>query len=138
MDIGSLVCYGTMALLILVPATVIWLINRRSGISLVNILPLKIKEFERINPGLKIITAGATNARMVKSDQKPRDGIGWAVSRRSVLILSKEGLHCGKWFLPLNTITEATLIKTLTVYILKVGTSDDTYYQFGLKKDPAW
>jgi hypothetical protein len=139
MEGSNLLCYSTLALiLIIIPATVIWLAIRRSGASLVNIVPLKVRQFKRKNPDLQIITAGATKARKMKSDRKPRYGLGWAVARRSVLFLSEDGLHCGNWFLPLHTISEATLIKAPVGYILKVSTSDDHFYQFGLKRNPSW
>jgi hypothetical protein len=135
---GYSLCYGTMAFLIIVPTTVIWLLTRRSGASLFNHVPTKVKQFERKNPELQLITAGATKARMMKSDRKTRPGLGWAMARRSVLFLSEDGLHCGNWFIPLSTITEATLIKTPTGAILKVSTIDDHFYQFGLRSNPAW
>ncbi len=134
----DLACWGQLALISLIPATVIWLLSRRTGASLVNIVPLRVKEFEQNNPDRQIIIAGATKARKLKSDRSPRYGLGWAVSRRSVLFLTEDGLHCGNWFLPLNTITEATIIKTPAEEILKVGTSSDQYYQFGLKNCSAW
>jgi hypothetical protein len=138
MEDGFFLCYGTLAFLIIVPTTVIWLLTRRSGASLFNHVPTKVKQFERKNPDLQLITAGATKARMMKSDRKTRPGLGWAMARRSVLFLSEDGLHCGNWFIPLNTIAEATLVKTPTGAILKVRTIEDYYYQFGLMSNPAW
>ncbi len=138
MEDGYFLCYGTMAFLIIVPTTVIWLLTRRSGTSLFNHVPTKVKQFERKNPDLQLITAGATKARMMKSDCKTRPGLGWAKARRSVLFLSEDGLHCGNWFIPLNIIAEATLVKAPTGVILKVSTRDDLYYHFGLKSNPAW
>jgi len=135
----DLVCWGQLALLILVPTTVIWLLSRRSGSSLMNIVPMKVNRFKQDNPDLQIIVAGSTKARKLKSDQKPRPiGLGWVMAGRSVLILSEDGLHFGNRFLPLSTISDATLLKAPTVDILKVSTTDDEYYQFGLKNDPAW
>ena len=135
---GYSLCYGTLAFLIIVPTTVIWLLTRRSGASLFNHVPTKSKQFVRKNPELQLITAGATKARMIKSDRKVRPGLGWVMARRGVLFLSDDGLHCGNWFIPLNTVAEATLVKTPTGAILKVSTTDEKYYQFGLKSDPAW
>jgi hypothetical protein len=104
----------------------------------VNIVPLKANQFKRKNPHLQLITAGATKARKLTRDLEPRYGVGWIMSRRSVLFLSDQGLHCGNWFIPLNTITEAKLIKTPAGNILKVATTEEDFYQFGLNRNKKW
>jgi hypothetical protein len=106
--------------------------------NLLYLVPLKVKRLKRKNPDIEVFAAGAAKARKIKGDHKPRYEFGWAAARRSVLILASDGLHCGNWFVPLNTISEATLIKVAGGAVLKVSTTDEKYYQFGLQYDPAW
>lgn len=106
--------------------------------NLLYLVPLKIKRFERKNPNEQVILAEAAKAREMNEDSKPGFGFGWAFARRNVLILATDGLHCGNWFIPLSSISDATMIRAATGAILKIRTIDMKHYQFGLNYDTAW
>lgn len=53
-------------------------------------------------------------------------------------MLTTKNLRCGDWIIPLSSIQEATLLHISGGSVLKVSTSDDCHYQFGLQRNPAW
>lgn len=111
---------------------------KRSFVNLLFSVTSKVEKFERNNPNLKVIVAGATKARKTEEDSEPRYDIGWARSRRSVLILASDGLHCGDWFIPLTDIQDSRLLRISGGLLLKVSTVSGFFYQFGLQYDPMW
>ena len=112
---------------------------------LVNIFfltPLAVSRYIKKNPNEKIIVAGGCKARRFKEDKEVRSEVGWAVSRRSNLILTDKNLACGDWIIPINSISEAILLRVRSffakAFVLKIKVQDGMFYQFGLQYDPNW
>lgn len=66
----------------------------------------------------------------------------WITARRGAFILTTEKLVCGSWHIPLSTIKVAQLpyinLGTTCGLVLKVATTEEDHYQFGLQYDPVW
>lgn len=101
----------------------------------------QVEQYRAKNGNVPVLAAGATKARKLDEDEEIRSGIGWATSRRAVLMLTNEKLICGSWEIPLASIKDAQLLRVKSLFakalILKVA-AEDGYYQFGLQYDPAW
>ena len=70
-----------------------------------------------------------------------RRSFNWVVSRRAILRVFDDALECGDWRIPYDTIDEAVLFSTWSMfipcYVLRVST-DGTLYQFGLNPGSFW
>ena len=57
-------------------------------------------------------------------------------------MLTDKKIVCGKWTIPLDTISIAQLIKINSLFgdgqVLKVQTTDDKNFQFGMQLNPEW
>jgi hypothetical protein len=57
-------------------------------------------------------------------------------------MLTDKKIICGKWTIPLDTIAAAQLVKINSLFgggqILKIHTTDDKNYQFGMQINPKW
>ena len=102
------------------------------------LVPLQVNKFRKQHPNEEVLIADATKARKVKSNEDAQYEMGWATARRSILILTTQGLYCGDWSIPLSTVQEATLLQIPSGSILKVSTQDGSHYQFGMQRNPAW
>ena len=102
------------------------------------LVPLQVNKFRRQHPNEEVLIADATKTRKVKSNEEAQYEMGWATARRSILILTTQGLYCGDWAIPLSTIHETTLLQIPGGSILKVSTHDGLHYQFGMQRNPAW
>ncbi len=106
------------------------------------LVPLRVRRFHAKNPQVRVLAAGATKARKFKEESAVQHEIGWIVSRRSALILADDRLVCGSWEIPLSSITQASLMRYKALFaralVLKIATTDNIHYQFGLQYDPAW
>lgn len=101
-------------------------------------VPLQVNKFKKQHPEEEVLIADGTKARKVKSDQEAKYEVGWATARRGVLILTAKSLRCGDWVIPLSNIQEATLLHISGGSLLKISTNDDSHYQFGMQRNPAW
>lgn len=104
--------------------------------------PLAVSRYLKKHPDEKVAVAGGCKARRLQEDTDVRSDAGWAVSRRSNLILTDKNLVCGDWILPVSSISEATLLRVRSffakAYVLKIKVQDGGFYQFGLQYDPMW
>jgi len=102
------------------------------------LVPLQVNKFKKQHPNTEVLIADGTKARKVESNEEAQYETGWATARRSILILTTQGLFCGDWTIPLSDIQEATLLQIPGGSVLKVSTKDGLHYQFGMQRNPAW
>ncbi len=102
------------------------------------LVPLQVYKFKKRHPDAEVLIADGTKARKVMSNEEVQYEMGWATARRSVLILTTQGLFCGDWTIPLSYVQEATLLQIPSGAVLKVSTKDGLHYQFGMQRNPAW
>ncbi|HRF81131.1 MAG TPA: hypothetical protein PL070_13725 [Flavobacteriales bacterium] len=100
------------------------------------------RRFERDNPGVKILAADASKGIATTTDQDLQRGVEWVISQRAVILLTEKQILCGKWTIPLNTVSGARLIEFTSLfgggYVLKVQTMDGRNYQFGMQRNAEW
>ncbi|MHC1774847.1 MAG: hypothetical protein AB9834_05465 [Lentimicrobium sp.] len=100
------------------------------------------REFELDNPSEKVLAADASKGIMTTSNQEIQRGLDWVTSQRAVVMLTEKKIACGKWTIPLDTISTAQLLKINSLFgggqVLKVQTTDDKNYQFGMQLNPEW
>lgn len=110
----------------------------RSLTDLLYRVPAAVKRFKENHPDDEVIIAQKAKARLLDEDSAPGFGFEWLTAKRGVLILSSTGLHCVDWFIPLDSIHRAELIKTASGAVLKISAGHADHYQFGLDYNSAW
>lgn len=103
----------------------------------------QVKEnYQNKNPNETVLVADASKGILTKSNQNVAHGINWVTSQRAVIILTDTKIICGKWTIPLNTISSAELLKFNSLFgggqVLKIQTIDNQNYQFGMQFNPEW
>ena len=100
------------------------------------------RKFELNNPNEKVLAADASKGIVTTTNQDIQRGLDWVTSQRAVVLLTDKKIICGKWTIPLDTISTAQLLKINSVFgggqVLKVQTTDDKNYQFGMQLNPEW
>lgn len=96
------------------------------------------RKFEMDNPGEKVWAADGSKGIVTTSNQDIRRGLDWVTAQRAVVLLTDQKIVCGKWIIPLDTISTAQLIKVNGGQVLKIQTTDDKNYQFGMQSNPEW
>lgn len=100
------------------------------------------RKFERDNPNEKVIAADASKGIVTTTNQDVQHGLEWVTSQRAIVLLTEKKLVCGKWTIPLEAISKAQLLKVNSLFgggqVLKVQTTDDKNYQFGMQLNPEW
>lgn len=96
------------------------------------------RKYERDNPGEKVLAADASKGIRTKSNQDIQRGVDWIGSQRAVILLTDQKIVCGKWSIPLDTIASAQLLKINLGQVLKIETTDNENYQFGMQFNPEW
>jgi len=100
------------------------------------------RKFELDNPNEKVLAADASKGVVTTINQDINRGLDWVTSQRAVVILSDRRIVCGKWTIPLDTVSTAQLLKINSLFgggqVLKVQTTDDKNYQFGMQINPEW
>ena len=102
------------------------------------LVPLQVNKFKKQHPNEEVLISDVTKARKVKSNEATQYEMAWATARRSILILTTQGLFCGDWTIPLSNVQESTLLHIPGGSVLKVSTNDGLHYQFGMQRNPAW
>lgn len=94
------------------------------------------------NPNETVFAADASKGIMTASNQDIVHGINWTTSQRAVIMLTDKKIICGKWTIPLDTISSVELLKFNSLFgggqVLKVQTTNDENYQFGMQFNPEW
>lgn len=103
----------------------------------------RIKQrFEFDYPKEKVLAADASKGIVTTTNQDIQRGIDWVTSQRAVVMLTDKKIICGKWTIPLETISTVQLIKIHSLFgngqVLKIQTTDDKNYQFGMQLNPEW
>lgn len=100
------------------------------------------RKFELDNPNEKVLAADASKGIVTTANQDIQRGLDWVTSQRAVVMLTEKKIVCGKWTIPLDTISKAQLLKINSLFgsgqVLKVQTTDDKNYQFGMQLNPEW
>jgi hypothetical protein len=100
------------------------------------------RKFEQDNPNEKVLAADASKGIVTTTNQDIQRGLDWVTSQRAVVLLTDQKIICGKWTIPLDTISTAQLLKINSLFgggqVLKVQTTDDKNYQFGMQLNPEW
>jgi hypothetical protein len=100
------------------------------------------RKFELDNPNERVLAADASKGIVTTTNQDIQRGLDWVTSQRAVVMLTDKKIICGKWTIPLDTISKAQLFKINSLFgggqVLKVQTTDDKNYQFGMQLNPEW
>lgn len=100
------------------------------------------RKFEQANPNEKVLAADASKVIVTTTNQDIQRGLDWVTSQRAVVLLTENKIVCGKWSISLDEITTAQLLKIKSLFgggqVLKVQTTDDKNYQFGMQLNPEW
>ena len=100
------------------------------------------RKFELNNPNEKVLAADASKGIVTTTNQDIQRGLDWVSSQRAVIMLTNERIVCGKWVIPLETISTVRLLKINSLFgsgqVLKIQTKDDKNYQFGMQINPEW
>lgn len=100
------------------------------------------RKFELNNPNEKVLAADASKSIVTTTNQDIQRGLDWVASQRAVVMLTDQKIVCGKWTIPLDTISKVQLLKINSLFgggqVLKVQTTDDKNYQFGMQLNPEW
>jgi len=101
----------------------------------------KRKRFESQN-NESVIAADASKGIITKRNDNITRGADWIVSQRAVILLTDKQIVFGKWQIPIDNITTATLVKIKTLFgggqVLKIDTKDNESYQFGMQVNDEW
>jgi len=101
----------------------------------------KRKRFESQN-NEKVIAADASKGIITKQNNDITRGADWIVSQRAVILLTEKRVVCGKWQIPIDKISNATLVKIKSLLgsgqVLKIDTKDNESYQFGMQVNDEW
>lgn len=101
----------------------------------------KRKRFESQN-NEKVIAADASKGIITKQNSDITRGADWIVSQRAVILLTEKRVVCGKWQIPIDNISNATLVKIKSLLgggqVLKIDTKDNESYQFGMQVNDDW
>ena len=100
------------------------------------------RKFELDNPNEKVWAADASKGIVTTTSQDIQRGLDWVTSQRAVVMLTDKKIICGKWTIPLDTISTTQLFKINSLFggrqVLKVQTTDNKNYQFGMQLNPEW
>ena len=100
------------------------------------------RKFELDNLSEKVLAADASKGVVTTTNQDIQRGLDWVTSQRAVIMLTNERIICGKWTIPLETITSVKLLKINSLFgsgqVLKIQTKDGKNYQFGMQLNPEW
>lgn len=101
----------------------------------------KRKRFESQN-NERVIAADASKGIITQQNNDITRGADWIVSQRAVILLTDKQIICGKWKIPIDNISKATLVKIKSllggVQVLKIDTKNNESYQFGMQANDEW
>lgn len=100
------------------------------------------RKYQVENPAETVLAADASKGIVTTANQDIKRGLDWVTSQRAVVLLTDKKIICGKWTIPLDTISTAKLVQINSLFgggqVLKVQTTDDKNYQFGMQLNPEW
>ena len=95
------------------------------------------RKFELDNPDEVVLAADASKG-IIATDHNLQRGPQWITSQRAVILLTDKRIICGKWTIPLDTISFASLLTYGTGQVLMLETNTGEKYQFGMQYNPEW
>ena len=100
------------------------------------------QKFALVNPNEVVLAADASKGLVSTTNQEIQRGFDWVTSQRAVVLLTDKKIVCGKWSIPLDTISSVQLVKINSFLgggqVLKVQTVDGENYQFGMQINSEW
>ena len=100
------------------------------------------RKFELNNPNENVLASDACKGIVTTTNQEIQRGLDWVTSQRAVVLLTDKKIICGKWIIPLDTISRVELIKINSLFgsgqVLKISKKDGESYQFGMQLNPEW
>ena len=100
------------------------------------------RRFQAAHPGETVLASDACKGFVSNRDKAVKQGADWVTAQRATLLLTDKRIVCGKWEIPLDIIVEAHLITFSSLFssgqVLKIGTAEGDFYQFGMEKNPEW
>ncbi len=100
------------------------------------------RKFEIDYPNEKVLVSDASKGIMTDSNQQIKNGLDWVTSQRAVLLLTEKRIVCGKWSIPIETISSANMKNVISLFgsgqVLKIETKDNKNYQFGMQLNSEW
>lgn len=101
----------------------------------------KRKQFESLHHE-KVLAADASKSIKTDNNQDITRGANWVVAQRAVILLTEKQIVCGKWQIPLDSISKATLVKVKSMLgsgqVLKIDTVNNECFQFGMQLNDEW
>jgi hypothetical protein len=89
-----------------------------------------------------VLAADASKGIVTTTNHEIQRGLDWVTSQRAVVLLTDKKIVCGKWTIPLDRVSKAQLLKINSLFgggqVLKVQTTDDKNFQFGMQINPEW
>ncbi|MFV0590607.1 MAG: hypothetical protein ACK5M7_04425 [Draconibacterium sp.] len=90
----------------------------------------------------KVLAADASKGITTKQNDSIDRGAAWMVSQRAIIMLTNKRIICGKWDIPVEKISKASLVKIKSLFgggqVLKIDTFDNESYQFGMQVNDEW
>lgn len=100
------------------------------------------QKYEHDNPDEQVLASDASKSIMTTTNQDIQRGLDWVASQRAVVLLTDKKIVCGKWSIPLDTVSTVQLLKINSLFgsgqVLKVQTTDNKNFQFGMQINPEW
>ena len=100
------------------------------------------RRYEAQHPDERVVASDASKGVRAGEDKVVRRGMNWVASQRAVILLTDKRIVCGKWDIPLDTVTHAQLVRVKTLlgsaHVLKIATTDQGYFQFGMQGNDEW
>ena len=96
------------------------------------------KKFELGNLNEKVLAADASKGIKTEKNQDIQHGLDWVTSQRAVILLTNKRIICGKWTIPIDSISAAQLLQMGSGQVLKIQTADGNNYQFGMQINLEW
>jgi hypothetical protein len=108
----------------------------------VYLMPVQVSRFLAKHPDETVLAVGAAKAIRTPVPEPVQASPVWITSRRAALIATSTALHCGDWVIPWATVSHAHLLRIRSLgakaLVLRIETSDQGQFQFGLQYDKAW
>ncbi|MBQ7823898.1 MAG: hypothetical protein IJ338_06975 [Bacteroidaceae bacterium] len=100
------------------------------------------RRFKAEHPNETVLASDACKGISPNQDKDVKGGSDWITAQRAVILLTDKRIVCGKWDIPLCSITDAHLIEYSSLFssgqVLKIQTENGKFYQFGMQKNPEW
>lgn len=101
----------------------------------------KRRSYESLN-NETVFAADAAKGIITKQNKDIIRGTDWIVSQRALILLTEKQIVCGKWEIPIDRISNATLVKIKSLFgggqVLMIDTKENERFQFGMQLNDEW